>query len=265
MAGSAARHFATVGDQGVRIRQRKAKGRVVKLAIGPLRNWVASRASRCCRREAGGNVVRYSAAKCRSAVPSRLVATVAICVRGREAVVVAHVAIHAGHNFSRWRKLMRACQRPSGCGVVKHHIRPQRRVVAGSAIGRRERRARRRVCRIVGLLPGRQVASGISTIRRADLQIEIIVEVAVRAGGHFACRRHLVRVRKWKTGGRVVKICRKPGNRIMASGASRNWKHRGRRRMLGVRRLLPRREMASGVPAIRRRDFQIEVIAYVAI
>jgi len=42
-------------------------------------------------------------------------------------------------------------------------------------------------------------------------------------------------------------------------------KHRGRRRMLGVRRLLPGCEMASGIPAVRRRDFQIEVAAHVAI
>src|SRR5260370_33495902 len=51
----------------------------------------------------------------------------------------------------------------------------------------------------------------------------------------------------------------------MASGAGRNRKHRCRRRMLGVCRLLPRCKMASGIPAVRCRDFQIEVAAHVAI
>ena len=104
-----------------------------------------------------------------------------------------------------------------------------------------------------------------TAIRRGDLQIEIVVDVAVRAGGHLARRSHLVRVRQWKTGGRVVKIRRQPGNRIMASGAGCNRKHRGRRRMLGVRRLLPRCKMASGISAIRRCDFQVVVAAHVAI
>jgi hypothetical protein len=51
----------------------------------------------------------------------------------------------------------------------------------------------------------------------------------------------------------------------MASGARRNRKHRGCRRMLGVRRLLPRCKMASGIPALRRRDLQIVVAPYMAI
>lgn len=51
----------------------------------------------------------------------------------------------------------------------------------------------------------------------------------------------------------------------MASRASRNRKHRGRRRMLGVRRLLPRCKMASGIPAVRCCDLQVVVAAYVAI
>jgi len=62
----------------------------------------------------------------------------------------------------------------------------------------------------------------------------------------------------------VVKIRRQPGNRIVASGAGRNRKHRGRRRMLGVRRLLPRCQMASGVPTVGRQDLQFIVAAHVA-
>ena len=149
--------------------------------------------------------------------------------------------------------------------MIEHYVGPQRRVVAGGAICGREGRSRRRVRWIVSLLPGRQVASGIPAIRRADLQIVIVVEVAVRAGGHLARRRHLVRVRQRKTSGRMVKIRRQPGNRIMASGARCNRKHRRSRRMLGVRRLLPRGQMASGVPTVHRRDLQFIVATHVAI
>ena len=238
---------------------------MVKLAVRPLGDRVTSRACGCRRRKPCANVVRHSAAERRRAIPGRLVAAVAVRVRGSKGIVIALVAIHASHNFARRRQLMRTGQRPAGCGVIEHYVGPQRRVVAGGAIGRRKRRARRRVHRIVGLLPGGQVASGIPAIRRADLQIVIVVEVAVRAGGHLARRCHLVRVCQRKTGGRMVKIRCQPGNRIMASGARRNRKYCGRRRMLGVRRLLPGCEMASGIPAVRRRDFQIEVAAHVAI
>ena len=105
--------------------------------------------------------------------------------------------------------------------------------------------------RIIGLLPRRQMASGIPAIRRADLQIVIVADVTVRAGGHFASRRKLVRARQRKTGGRVVKSRRQPGNRIVATGAGRNRKHGGRRRVLGVGRLLPRRQMASRISTVR--------------
>ena len=109
------------------------------------------------------------------------------------------------------------------------------------------------------------MASRVSAVTRLDRQIVIVIEVAIRAGGHLACRRHLVRVRQRKTSGRVVKIGRQPGNRIVASGARRNRKHGGRRRMFRVRRLLPRRQMASRIPAVRRCDLQIEVVANMAI
>lgn len=106
-------------------------------------------------RKARGNVVRHSATKRRRAVPSRLVAAVAVRVRRGERVVVPYMAVRASHDFARRRHLVRARQRPAGCGVIEHHVRPQRRAVAGGAIRRRKRRARRRVRRIIRLLPGR--------------------------------------------------------------------------------------------------------------
>ena len=107
------------------------------------------------------------------------------------------------------------------------------------------------------------MAPRISAVIRLDRQIVIVADVAVGAGRHLARRRHLVRVRQREAGGRVVKIRRQPGNCIVASGTRRNRKHRCRRRMFGVRRLLPRCKMASGIPAVRRRDLQIVVAAYV--
>ena len=69
--------------------------------------------------------------------------------------------------------------------MVEDDIRPKRRVVAGRAIGRRKGRARCGVRGIVGLLPGCQMALRIPTVARADLQIVVIVDVAVGASGDF--------------------------------------------------------------------------------
>jgi hypothetical protein len=53
--------------------------------------------------------------------------------------------------------------------------------VTGRALGRRERRARRGMDRIVGALPGAQVAAGVATVRRLNVQAEIAVYVAQSA------------------------------------------------------------------------------------
>ena len=116
-------------------------------------------------------------------------AAITIRVRRSEVVVVPHVAIRAGDNFSGRSQLVRACQRPARGRVVKHNISPQRRVVTRRAIPRSKRRARGRVRGIIGLLPGRQVALGIPAIRRLNLQIVVVVDVAVRASSHLARRR----------------------------------------------------------------------------
>ena len=84
--------------------ERESCRAVIKFSICPQQRVVTSRAERsgkaCC------NVIRHSTTKCRRAVPSRLVAAVAIRVRRSEGVVVAHVAIRAGHNFARGRQLV---------------------------------------------------------------------------------------------------------------------------------------------------------------
>jgi len=57
----------------------------------------------------------------------------------------------------------------------------------------------------------------------------------------------------------VIEIRVQPRNGVVASGAGRNRKHGGCRRMLGVCRLLPGRQVASGISAVRGRDLQLVV------
>jgi len=78
MAGSATRHLASIGYQRVRIRQRKTEGVVVKLAVGPLGDRMARRASGCRRGETGRDVIWHASAEGRRAVPRRQVAAHAV-------------------------------------------------------------------------------------------------------------------------------------------------------------------------------------------
>jgi len=72
-----------------------------------------------CGREAGRDVIRYHSTHRRGALPSSLVAAVAIRVRYREGIVVAHMAVGAGHDFTGRRHLVRTRQRPARGAVVK--------------------------------------------------------------------------------------------------------------------------------------------------
>lgn len=184
-------------------------------------------------------MVRHCAAKRRRAIPRRLVAPVTIRVRGSKGVIVSHVTVGTGIDLARRRHLVRARQSPTRRGVIEGYVGPQRRVMAGGAIGRGKGRSRRRVRRVIRLLPCCQMASGVSAIIRLNRQIVIVVDVAVRAGVDLASRRHLVRVGQRKARRRVVKVRRQPRNCIVASRAGRHWKHRSSSRMLGIRRLLP--------------------------
>jgi len=83
---------------------------------------VARRALR--GRKARRDVIRYRSTHRRRALPSDCVAAVAIRVRRRESVVVADVAVGAGHDFTGRRHLMRARQRPARGAVVKGRASP---------------------------------------------------------------------------------------------------------------------------------------------
>jgi len=148
--------------------------------------------------------------------------------------------------------------------VVEDDIRPKRRVMAGRTIGGGKGRARCGVRGIVRLLPGRQMTLRIPAVRGADLQIIVIVDVAVGASRDLARGGQLVGICEREAGGRVIKIGGVPRNGCVASGACGNRKYRGRRGMLRIGRLLPGREMALGIAAIRGRDLQAVIATNVA-
>jgi len=136
--------------------------------------------------------------------------------------------------------------------------RPAHRIVASGAVRRRERRPCRRVYRIVGLLPRRQMAAGISAIDRRNRQRIIIVDVA-RGAGDVG-----VTVGQWKPGRVVVKRRRQPARRGVAGRAVGQGERGSSGRVNGVGGLLPGRQVASGVTAIGGRDRQIVVVIDVA-
>ena len=129
--------------------------------------------------------------------------------------------------------------------VVKSRRRPRYRIVASRACCDREYRARRRVLRVCCLLPGGQVAPGISAVARLNRQIVVVVDVAVGAGVHLASRCHLVRIRQWETRRAVIESRSRPRDRIVASRAVRDRKYVGRCRMFWIGCLLPRREVTA--------------------
>lgn len=123
----------------VRASQGKTGTGMIERRIRPHDGVVTLRAERSG--ETRRNVVRHSPAKRGRAVPRRLMAPITICVRGGERIVVANVAVRAGHDFTGGRILMRTRQRPAGCGVIKRDVRPQCRVMASGAVGRRKGRS----------------------------------------------------------------------------------------------------------------------------
>src|SRR2546429_9133761 len=76
---------------------------------------------------------------------------------------------------------MRIRQRKARGAVIKGRRRPRGRSVTGRAVRNRKYRGRRRVVRVSSLLPGRQMAAGISASIWRRRQVVIVVDVAVRA------------------------------------------------------------------------------------
>jgi len=159
------------------IRQREAGRAVIKDSRSPRRNRVACGASHSRGREPGRDVIRYVASNRRGALESRLVAAVAI---GRaERVVVVGMAGSAG----RWRRgHVRPGQGKPRGAVVECCRRPTDRRVAGGTIRRRKGRSGCGMDWIIGLLPGGQMAAGISAIGWRNHQSVVVVDVTGSAG-----------------------------------------------------------------------------------
>ena len=112
--------------------------------------------------------------------------------------------------------------------------------------------------RIRGALPSRQMASRIPAIGRRGRQVVVVVDVA-------RCARHIgMPIGQHKPGRAVVERCRRPTDRRMARRAIGKSKSRPGRWMHRVRGLLPRRQMASRVSAIGRRNHQVIVVINMA-
>jgi len=69
--------------------------------------------------------------------------------------------------------------------VVKDGGGPGNGVMTCRTIRRREGRSGRRMHRIIGLLPGGQVACGVAAIGRRYVQGVVVVDMAVGAGHDF--------------------------------------------------------------------------------
>ena len=144
-----------------------------------------------------------------------LVATVTIGVRRGERVVVVDMAGRAR------RSQMKTGKRPTGRAMVKRRGGPGNRIVASGTVRRREWRTRRGVHRIVGALPGAQMAVGVAAIRWLGGQRVAAAYVALRAAGDFAGRRQLVRVGQRKSRCTVIKLAIRPDRDRVARGTGR--------------------------------------------
>jgi len=108
-----------------------------------------------------------------------------------------------------------------------------------------------------GALPG----SDVATVAGCGTQRVVVVHMARRAGGR---RRGNVQPSQGKPGRAVIESCRGPTYRAMAYRTVRRRKLCTRRRVHGIIRLLPSRQMAARVTAVSRRGRQSVVAADVA-
>jgi len=120
--------------------------------------------------------------------------------------------------------------------------------VALRAVCRAESCSSGRVHRIVGLLPGWQVATRIATIGRSNLQVVVVIDVALGTGDGG------VRVRERKTGHAVVEGDIGPGSRVVTGGAIRRRERWACSGVGWVICLLPSCQVAASVSAIGRGD-----------
>ena len=139
---------------------------------------------------------------------------------------------------------MRSGERESCNAVIERGCIPTHGGVADGAIGGGKRRARCRMHGVIGLLPGGQMAAGVSAIVCRNLQVVVVIDVT-------GSTRHVgVSVGQQKSRDAVVERSRIPAHRGVTDGAIGGGKRRARCRMHGVIGLLPGGQMAADVSAV---------------
>jgi len=127
------------------------------------------------------------------------------------------VALVAARHLSGRRHLVRICQWKAGGGMVERRIRPHNRVMALGAQRRREARGnvvRHGATKRRRAIPGRLVTTVAIRVRRRERIV--VTDVAVRAGVHLACWRHLMRTHQRPAGRGVVEGRSCPQRRTVA-------------------------------------------------
>lgn len=130
-------------------------------------------------------------------------------------------------------------QRESSCAVIEDGGVPADGSVAAGAIGGGKSRTRRGMHGIVGLLPGSEVAPGITTIVGLDRQVVVVIDVTQLAGN--VC----VAIREQESRCTVIKFCSQPAIEHVATLAIGGSKGRACFRMIGIGRILPILQVAG--------------------
>jgi hypothetical protein len=150
--------------------------------------------------------------------------------RGLQIIIVIDVARCAGHVG------VAIGQRKPSRAVIETCCRPTDCVMAYRTIRRRKLRSRRRVNRIIRLLPSDYVAAGVGAIILVDLQAEVASHMTLLA-------RHGMTIGQRKTDRRLIMLNRlrtEPGvETLMASLALVRWETRRGLGMRGSCRVLP--------------------------
>src|SRR5262245_58458063 len=112
------------------------------------------------------------------------------------------------------------------------------------------------------------MAAGVAAVRGSNLQIVVVIDVALRTSRDFTGRGHLVRVGQRKSGGTVIKGRIGPVRGVVASGALRHGEACGdviRDTATEGLRAVPLCQVAAGIAAVGRRYLQGVIIVDVAL
>jgi len=135
-------------------------------------------------------------------------------------------------------------QRESGCAVIKRDDAPgNSAAVAAVAIRRGECRSSLGMRRVVGLLPSCEVAACVPAVGKGNLQVEVVIHMALLA-------RHIVATRErktdWWSGVVSAEGCPQPTvKRPVAALATGRRKVSGVSRVRGVGGVLPILQVAG--------------------